>query len=88
MIRDGAKVFVELDDLYCFLNVIKKDGKNIEKNTIKLLLSDVISSEPIHLDKIIECVNIDRVALFELLFEMQNRNELICLPGNYYARIN
>lgn len=48
----------------------------------------MISSEPIHLDKIIECVNIDRVALFELLFEMQNRNELICLPGNYYARIN
>lgn len=88
LIRDGAKVFVELDDLYCFLNVIKKDGKNIEKNTIKLLLSDVISSQPIHLDKIIECVNIDRVALFELLFEMQNRNELICLPGNYYARIN
>lgn len=88
LIRDGAKVFVELDDLYYFLNVIKKEEKKIENNDIKLLLNNVLSSEPIHLDKIIQCVNVDRMALFELLFEMQNRNEIICLPGNYYARIN
>ncbi len=88
LIRDGAKVFVELGDLYYFLNVIKKEEKKIENNDIKLLLNNVLSSEPIHLDKIIQCVNVDRMALFELLFEMQNRNEIICLPGNYYARIN
>ena len=88
LIRDGAKMFVELDDLYCFLNIIKKDIKYKEKNSTRSILSEVISSEPIHLDKIIQSVNIDRVALFELLFEMQNRNEIICLPGNYYARIN
>ena len=88
LIRDGAKVFVELDDLYYFLNVIKKEEKKIENNDIKLLLNNVLSSEPIHLDKIIQCVNVDRMALFELLIEMQNRNEIICLPGNYYARIN
>lgn len=88
LIRDGAKVFVELDDLYYFLNVIKKEEKKIENNDIKLLLNNVLSSEPIHFDKIIQCVNVDRMALFELLFEMQNRNEIICLPGNYYARIN
>ncbi|MBM6860999.1 DNA-protecting protein DprA, partial [Clostridium saudiense] len=88
LIRDGAKMFVELEDLYCFLNVIKKEDKNFKNNTIKLLLNEVLSSEPVHLDKIIQCVNIDRMALFELLFEMQNRNEIVCLPGNYYARIN
>ena len=88
LLRDGAKMFVELDDLYYFLNVIKKEGNNIENNSTKLLLNKVISNEPIHLDKIIQCVNVDRMALFELLFEMQNRNEIICLPGNYYARIN
>lgn len=88
LIRDGAKMFVELDDLYYFLNIVKKMKKNIQNNPIKLLLNEVISGEPIHLDKIIQCVNVDRMALFELLFEMQNRNEIICLPGNYYARIN
>lgn len=88
LIRDGAKMFVEIDDLYYFLNVIKKGEGKSENNTKKLLLDKIISSEPIHLDKIIQCVNVDRIALFELLFEMQNRNEIICLPGNYYARIN
>ena len=88
LIRDGAKMFVELDDLYYFLNVIKKESKNEEKNSIKLLMESIINSEPIHFDKIIECTNVDRTALFELLFEMQNRNEIVCLPGNYYARIN
>ena len=39
-----------------------------------------------HLDDIINAVNVDRKVLFELLFEMQNRNEIICLPGNYYAK--
>ena len=46
-----------------------------------------IGKEPIHIDKIIGSVNIDRTALFELLFEMQNENEIICLPGNYYVKI-
>ena len=81
-------MFVELDDLYYILNVIKKENKNEEKNSIKLLMESIINSEPIHFDKIIECANVDRTALFELLFEMQNRNEIVCLPGNYYARIN
>jgi hypothetical protein len=25
--------------------------------------------------------------LFNVLFEMQNKNEIISLPGNYYAKI-
>ena len=88
LIRDGASFFLEKDDLYRFLNVTKKDNKNKEKNTIKNILLNVISSQPIHIDKIIESVNVDRIALFELLFEMQNENEIICLPGNYYAKIS
>lgn len=88
LLRDGAKVFVEIDDLYNFLNEVKNDKEKITNNNIKTELKSVISNEPIHLDKIIQSVNVDRTALFELLFEMQNRNEVICLPGNYYARID
>ena len=88
LLRDGAKMMVELDDLYIFLNEIKKYDENIEENPTKIFLKNLIGREPIHLDKIIQCVNVDRMALFELLFEMQKRNEIICLPGNYYARIN
>ena len=67
---------------------IYKMEKNNAKNSIKKCLLDVIGKEPIHIDKIIGSLNIDRIALFELLFEMQNENEIICLPGNYYVKIS
>ena len=38
------------------------------------------------MDEILECVNVDRKVLFGLLFEMQKKNEIICLPGNYYVK--
>lgn len=86
LIRDGAKPFTEMVDLYDFLSIIKENNKNKEKNAYKSIVLSIINSEPIHLDDIIESVNVDRKVLFELLFEMQNRNEIICLPGNYYAK--
>ena len=63
-------------------------SKNNKKSSIKVNLLEIIGKEPIHIDKIIGSVNIDRIALFELLFELQNKNEIICLPGNYYAKIS
>lgn len=86
LIRDGAKPFTEMQDLYDFFNINKEKNKKIEKSSYKAMLLKIINKEPIHLDDIIDVVNIDRKVLFELLFEMQNRNEIICLPGNYYAK--
>lgn len=88
LIYEGASPFLGKEDLYNFLNIIKKEGKNNKKNNMKENLLDIIGKEPIHVDKIIRSVNIDRIALFELLFEMQNENEIICLPGNYYVKIS
>lgn len=86
LIRDGAKPFTEIEDLYDFLNIDIKAKEKLAKNSYKELLIREINSEPKHLDDIIKSVNVDRRVLFELLFEMQNRNEIICLPGNYYAK--
>ncbi len=86
LIRDGAKPFTEIEDLYDFLNIDIKAKEKLAKNSYKELLIREINSEPRHLDDIIKSVNVDRRVLFELLFEMQNRNEIICLPGNYYAK--
>lgn len=88
LINDGARPFLGKDDLYEFLNVIKKENEKKPKNSIKSYLLKIIGKEPIHIDKIIGGLNIDRIALFELLFEMQNENEIICLPGNYYVKIS
>ena len=88
LLRDGAKVFISLEDLYSFLNITKKQSEKILKNDNKKIVMSIIKSEPIHFDKIFKSVNIDRIALYELLFEMQNKNEIICLPGNYYAKLS
>ena len=88
LLRDGARIFTGLEDLHSFLNVTKKESEKTIKNHSRNLIMTVIKNEPIHFDKIFESVNIDRIALYELLFEMQNKNEIICLPGNYYAKLS
>ncbi|MEG1286576.1 MAG: DNA-processing protein DprA [Clostridium sp.] len=87
LIGDGASSFAEISDLRTFFDI---DEKKYEKcvNLAKDALLTVISNEPKHLDDIMEGVNVDRKVLFGLLFEMQNRNEIICLPGNYYAKLS
>ena len=38
------------------------------------------------IDNIFNNSSIDRGKLYALLFEMQIKGEIICLPGNYYVR--
>lgn len=87
LIGDGASTFAEIEDLRTFFGIYKKSYVK-QVNVVKEALLTVISSEPKHLDDIIDGVNVDRKVLFGLLFEMQNRNEIICLPGNYYAKLS
>lgn len=87
LIGDGASSFAEMVDLHTFFGIYKNTYVNRENGAKEALLT-VISSEPKHLDDIIDRVNVDRKVLFGLLFEMQNRNEIICLPGNYYAKLS
>lgn len=87
LIRDGAHVFTEIDDLYTLFNINKKISKSNPKSYLEESLIGIISDEPKHLDDIVDSVKVDRKVLFGLLFEMQKRNEIICLPGNYYAKL-
>lgn len=86
LIRDGAQIFSGMEDLYSILGlkIQKKEGII---SPIKRKILSVISKEPTHIDEIVEKSCIDRVALFKVLFEMQIRNEIVSLPGNYYAKI-
>lgn len=45
-----------------------------------------INDSPIHIDKIITNTECDKGKLYALLFEMQMKGEIICLPGNYYVK--
>ena len=86
LIRDGAQVFSGMEDLYSILGLKFHDKGGII-SPIKRKILSVIEKEPIHIDEILEKSCLDRVALFKVLFEMQIRNEIVSLPGNYYAKI-
>lgn len=86
LIRDGAQVFTSLEDLYTLLNLSAKDKSRIISPMKKKILS-IIEDEPKHIDYIMNKSYIDREALYKVLFEMQIGNEIVSLPGNYYAKI-
>lgn len=90
LIKDGAYPFVDFEDLFAFLGI--KYVGNTEKSTtkingIKSKIADVISDTPIHIDDIFARTNIDIQRLYELLFELQLENVVICLSGNYYVKV-
>lgn len=63
---------------------IKPYVQSPEKRNILKYLSDI----PIHMDEILKKSGYDRGRLYALLFEMQVKNEIVCLPGNYYVKIS
>ncbi len=86
-----------LMDKYCVCCADVEDFKfwaNFDHVVINdLLLSDekqevlkLIGYSPTHMDAIINNAGFDRGRLYALLFEMQMKGEVICLPGNYYVK--
>lgn len=84
----GATICSGVEDLRMILSLdhnikIKPMIKSPNKKKILNCLSDV----PMHIDDIFRRTNFERGALYSLLFEMQIKDEIICLPGNYYVKI-
>lgn len=86
LIKEGSLIFTGMEDLYDALNLKVKE-KNINLSPIVRKVLSIIGENPMHIDEIINKSFIDREALYKVLFEMQIRNEIISLPGNYYAKI-
>jgi DNA processing protein len=89
LIKDGAHALTSLNDLCFYLGLNYNDEETVKKSVVKEKtnkLSGVISHNPIHIDDIIKLTNIDIGQIYELLFEMQSKNEIICLAGNFYVK--
>lgn len=91
LIKDGAYPLTSVEDIF---NLIGIDFNQCESITYRSELSknqkifSVLSDSPMHIDDIIRRTNIDIKQLYELLFELQLKEEILCLSGNYYVRIN
>ncbi|PRR84187.1 DNA-processing protein DprA [Clostridium vincentii] len=86
LIRDGAQMFCSMEDLYLLLKL--DTNRSIKMlSPIKKKILNIVSDGPTHIDDIVNKAYVGREALFNVLFEMQNKKEIISLPGNYYAKI-
>lgn len=95
LIQEGAHPVTKSSDIFDILGlqIINNDyykcGQKIkfEKPEEKKLYN-LITDVPMHVDDIKRLTNIDIKELYALLFEMQLKNEILCLNGNYYVKIN
>lgn len=90
LIKDGAFPFTNFQDLFQILNLQykeKESSKTRELKGIQKKIFSIITDNPIHIDDIFQRTNIDIKQLYEVLFELQIKNEILCLAGNYYVKV-
>ncbi|GAA0124263.1 DNA-processing protein DprA [Clostridium sp. CTA-19] len=92
LIKDGAYPFTSVEDIINLLEIEKtyNANKNVRKSYSEICdrIYEILTSEPMHVDEIARSSNIDITQLYGVLFEMQLREEICCLNGNYYVKVN
>lgn len=95
LIKDGAFPLTCVNDIFNLMGIEMKDHKDTTNSTIRSfnsvihkVLYGIINDSPLHINDIIKITNIDIKQLYEVLFEMQIKNEILCLSGNYYVKVN
>ena len=86
LLRDGAIICTDVEDLRVILSLEHVNIKPMKFTPEKSEILELITDAPVHIDDIFKNTSVDRGALYALLFEMQIKSEIICLPGNYYVR--
>ncbi|EJO5348191.1 DNA-protecting protein DprA [Clostridium botulinum] len=92
IIKEGAYVFTAVEDILNYMGIEKiiinnNKGKNMAlKDGLQGKVYSVLSHEPKHIDDLLKLMDIDIKHLYEVLFELQLKKEIICLAGNYYVK--
>jgi len=91
LIKDGAYVFTAMEDIFDLIGIKNRSvgtNNSINISPKEERIFSILSSDPIHIDDIIRITNVDIKQLYEVLFELQLKNAIMCLAGNYYVKIN
>jgi len=86
LLRDGASICTDVQDLRTILSLEHVNITPMNARPEKSEILEFITDSPVHIDDIFKNTSFDRGALYAMLFEMQIKSEIICLPGNYYVR--
>jgi len=91
LIKEGANIFSDIDEIFEILHI--KNNKQ-EINLLKPMKSlektvyEKIDNTPLHFDDILRATKIDIKQLYEVLFELQLKDEIMCISGNYFVKNN
>ena len=92
LIQDGAFPLTCANDIFNLMGIEMKGKKKTTLRSVSGQVNkkiySIISDSPLHINDIIRITNIDIKQLYEVLFEMQIKNEILCLSGNYYVKVN
>lgn len=86
LLRDCASICTGVEDLRVLLSLEHVNIEPMKVTPEKSEILELIMDSPVHIDDIFKNTSVDRGALYALLFEMQIKSEIICLPGNYYVK--
>ncbi|WP_297518807.1 DNA-processing protein DprA [uncultured Clostridium sp.] len=87
LINDGALIYLNIEQVFKEMGLIYKNTKRDINYKIKLDILKILGEEPVHFDRIVKEIKVDRNIINELLFEMQFNNDVIGLVGNNYMKI-
>jgi DNA processing protein len=89
LISEGAIIFTGLEDIASKLNIrfVKNDTeKKLNLTAFENKIFNLINDIPIHIDELNRITSVDIKQLYGVLFELQLKNEIMCLAGNFYVR--
>lgn len=90
LIYEGAQVYNDIQDLISLLDLqfveLKYEVKNCKNKLEEEQIQQFISDVPIHIDELKELTGFDIRVLYSLLFDMQMKEKLDCINGNFYVK--
>ncbi len=81
-----------MEDILDYIGIEKinlnnnKNNNVILKNSLQGKVYNALSHDPKHINDLLKLIDVDIKHLYEVLFELQLKKEIICLAGNYYVK--
>lgn len=89
LIREGASIYTKIEDVF---DLLKIDFRIVNKNKvshydkIQKRIMKIMDDNPKYIDDIARLANIDIRQLYDVLFELQLNNDILCIDKNYYVK--
>lgn len=91
LLREGANIFTSIEeifDIFKIQNNVQETKFSTHMKPLEKAVYEKIDNTPLHFDDILRATKIDIKQLYEVLFELQLKDEIMCISGNYFVKNN